>query len=410
MVVVVCLVAVTIAVWPRSADPVYVTDGSHVFTENLRAVENLIHQENQRVVNSGKRYVSIAYAHVMTPGSDDALNEDLVRHEVEGAHLAQLAWNHPLGDPPEVLVRLLLADEGARGDNWSQTAKALTDRIGGTDRLVAVTGLGISVDNTRNLINALSTHKLAIVTATLTGDNMTMAQDGRGPVAGMVRVAPTNSNQAQAAVHFLDRQAATVPDHAVVLLVQDQNRADEYALSLGAAFTKALSAGTTRQHSLVPLPMTFDSSLGNAAMILGSSADRVCTAQADIVYFAGREDELQGFLSGLATRSCAGKRHLTVVSGDAIAHLAGERLWQGGDANMTVTFTTLAHPGMWSEHPEATTKTRAARFDSCGGCYRQVFPGEPPDALDDTGVITGHDAVWTAVKALEYTRNTEPSA
>lgn len=393
----------------RPDRPVYVTDGTHIFNENLRAVEELILRENQRVAGGKIPYVSIAYADVMNPEpSGNAINADLTRHDLEGAYLAQLAWNQGGGKPPGVLVRLLLADQGTQGDNWLATSDVLAAAVGSADHLVAVTGLGISVDTTRRLIDRLSANKIGIVSAALTGNSMTESLDGR-PVRGMVRVGPTNSNEAEAAVRFIDA-APDLPEQPAIMLVQDQSRADEYAKSLGEAFTRAIAAGTRRGATLTGSTIIFDSSLGDAAMILGANAEKVCSAHADIVYFAGREGDLQGFLAGLAGRSCAKSRHLTVISGDAVSHLSGRTLWQGNDANLNVIFTSLSHPDLWTQHPEAVNQQAAARFGTCGTCFYGLFRDESRTALEDNGAIMSHDAVWTAIKAIEFTRSTHPSA
>jgi hypothetical protein len=407
--VIVLVAWLVVSVAQGSNGPVYVTDGSYVFSDNLRSVENQILAENNRVTANGNHYVTIAFSDYMNPeAGNNAVTQDEVRHDLEGAHIAQLAWNHPLGRSPEVPVKLLLVDQGARGASWSPAADALAGKVT-SDHLVAVVGLGISIDTTRNLIDRLVPNKVGLVGAALTGDSMTTSLGGSGPVPGMVRAAPTNTNEAEAAVRFLDT-AAEIPDHPAIMLVQDQNKTEDYALTLGKAFTAAVTAGTARHATMISPGISIDSSLGDAGMILGASAEKVCTAHADVVYFAGREGDLQGFLTGLATRTCARDRHLTVISGDGVAHLSGKPLWQGADANLTVIFTSIAHPAMWQQNPSATSAAIAAHFGDCETCFRGLFHDEPPTALDDTGAIMSHDSVWLALKAVEYTRNPNPSA
>jgi hypothetical protein len=220
----------------------------------------------------------------------------------------------------------------------------------------------------------------------------------------MVRVAPTNSQEAAAAVQYLNRDPR-VPAGANVLLVQDQNASDAYAKSLGAAFTKALhdtntkatntKSTNTKSLHLVSPTMVYDSAYPDAPTILGANAQRVCGTNARVVYFAGRGNDLQGFLAGLAARNCTGTP-LTVVSGDDVSQLAGQQLWQGSGANLTAVFTALASPDMWQRQPSAVSGATVAEFGGCGTCYRGRFPNDP---LADGFAIMAHDAVQTAVLA-----------
>ena len=97
---------------------VYVTDGSHVFNDNLRAVEAKILTEDEWVEHSGLPYVSIAVAATMTPQpAVEPVGPTRTRHAIEGAYLAQYEANHPSGPqgrPGAPLVKLLLADLGSQ--------------------------------------------------------------------------------------------------------------------------------------------------------------------------------------------------------------------------------------------------------------------------------------------------------
>jgi ABC-type branched-subunit amino acid transport system substrate-binding protein len=381
--------------WPRAETPTWVTDGSHVFNDNLRHVEDLIRAENQRVADSHQDSVRVVYTDPMSPVPGvDPNTGDSVRHDLEGAFLAQLAWNHPSGKPPVPLIQLLLADEGSQESSWREAATA----IEGTDRVVAVAGLGVSVDNTRKLVAELAQHKTAIVAGPITGDHMTLSRDGSGPVPGMVRVAPTNSDQATAVVFYLQRDPE-VPDNANVLVVQDQNKDDDFAATLGSTFTQTLEAARDKRYTLVQPTMVYDSTLAEAGTLLGASANRVCDAHADVVYFAGRGNALQGFLSGLASRSCATARHLTVVGAPDLLRQAGQSMWRSGDsANMTVVSTAITSPDLWTRDGAAASAETSARFTAhCDTCFGTLFPGE---SLYDGDAILGHDSVWTAAVAL----------
>ncbi|KAA2261796.1 ABC transporter substrate-binding protein [Solihabitans fulvus] len=380
--------------WPHD-EPTYVTDGSYVFNESLRAVEGLIRTENQRVADSHLDYVRVVFTDPMSPvpGVDPNTHES-VRRDVEGAYLAQLAWNRPNGKPPVPQIQLFLADEGSQLGAWQATAAAIVH----TDRVVAVAGLGVSVDNARSLVAELARHKIAIVAGAITGDHMTLSKDEPGPVPGMVRVAPTNSDEAAATLYYLDRDPE-VPDNATVVVVQDQNNNDDFAATLGSAFVQTLEADKTRGHTIAQPGMVYDSRLTASGTILAAAANRVCDQHADVVYFAGRGNALQGFLGGLASRSCASARHLTVVGATDLLRQAGETMWRSGQsANMTVISPAITNPDMWSRDANAASAETSARFTAhCGTCFPTLFPGE---SLADGDAVLSHDSVWTAAIAI----------
>ncbi|MCR6487199.1 hypothetical protein M8542_30655 [Amycolatopsis sp. OK19-0408] len=397
---VIAVVAVSVAayvVWPRTEPPVHITDGSHVFSADLARVEALISAENSQVRASG-HYVSIAFVDIMAPRKNiDPVPPDSIRHDLEGAYLAQMAWNHPIGKQPATLVQLLLADEGSAEANWLEAAHAIEEKVDSPDHLVAAAGLGISVENTRKLIKELSDHNIAIVAGAITGDSMTKTLDGDTPVPGMVRVAQTNTDEASAAVKYLDNDK-TIPESPTVLLVQDQNEGDDFAKTLGTAFARSIQNDSARQYKLTSPGMFYNSRLSGAGEVLKASAERVCETRADVVYFAGRGNDLQGFLAGLATRSCAGERALTVVGAPDIARQTNTQLWVGQDANMTVIFTGLVSAEMWTKDKPAASGAIIDRFTgTCAYCFPTLFPGE---RLDDGTAVLSHDAVWTVERAI----------
>jgi hypothetical protein len=400
-VVLVAALAIVIYLLTRPTPPVYVTDGSHVFNSNLKAVEAKIKHENDWVTASGQPYVSIAVLATMSPQPKvEPLDYNRTRHAIEGAYLAQYEANHPAGPagrPGEPLIKLLLADEGSQEKTWSQAVAALKDRVSSSDHLVAVTGLGISVPNTTKVVKALNTapHVIGMVGAVITGNELS-------GIPGMVRIAPTNTDEATAAASFLDSEPDPhnpLSQRPRVCRVQDQNAADSYAHTLGHAFPKALRAWPSKRHYMfVPNCPVYNSALPNSRTVLGGMGDSVCHARANVVYFAGRGVDLQDFLIGLAHRYCATTRPLTVLTGSDATQLVNHGgLWPTG-ANMTVYFTALAHPQVWKHQPPVADQATVAWFGMPRYGFRAVFPGE---TLNDGWGIMFHDAVLTAVTAIQ---------
>ena len=103
-VTVVAILTAAMVLW-RPWSTVRVTDGSDLFADSLREVQGLIFDENERVISSGRPWVSIA---VMLPirTTDDARNtpEDARRH-LQGAYepvfkLSTFMADSQVPDPP----------------------------------------------------------------------------------------------------------------------------------------------------------------------------------------------------------------------------------------------------------------------------------------------------------------------
>lgn len=376
--------------------PVYVTDGEHVYSDDLADVQAKIYAENQRVAEAGQDWVSIVFADVMVPGAGDKINADAVRHDLQGAFLAQQAWNAPENKRwPK--VRLLLADLGSDLAHWPETAAEIRERVDGPDRVVAVAGLAISTEKVREFVAEIAKSRLAIVAGAITGDQMTDSVDGTGPVPGMVRVAPTNSDLAVATLRYLDR-APNLPAVPRVLEVRDQNHEDNFAITLGEAFSTAIAENPGRRYDLVRPQMVFNSTLEEAGTLLSANAEKVCELRADVVHFAGRGADLRGFLRGLASRPCAAARHLLVLGAPDIARSVTSTLWESGEqANMTVLVPGLTNPQMWQKDRGAASGETVSRFQSCATCYETLFPNE---SLADSDAALSHDAVWTAILGI----------
>jgi hypothetical protein len=334
--------------WPRTAPPVYVTDGSYVFSANLRGAENLIHRENDWVAGTGKPSVGIA---VLTPAGASPAAQ---RHAVEGAYLAQYAANHPAGPkarPGVPLVRLLVAVAGPG------TAAALASAD-----VVAVTGPGSA-----DLVADLAARRIPVVG---TGD------------AGTVRITATVAEQAQAAVRLLGAAPR-------VWLIQDLSGAD------ASAFLRALRS---RHDQVVGPGSEYDSRVPSLAA-LRDTGEGLCRARANVVYFAGRGADLRTALAGLARRSCARARHLTVIAGSDAIQAQGQALWPTATGNMDVYVTGLAHPGMWTRQRSAADPATTAWFGTLPYGFGHMFPSDK-SGLQDGWAIMSHDAVLTAVDAV----------
>lgn len=376
-----------------------VTDGSYTFTDNLRPVSQRIHQLNKQLEADEKqdakaggktppRHVGVVYLMPLRPRPQDTNTPDSVRHEIEGAYTAQYEANRTAkyGNAPK--IKLLLANSG----NTAEQHRAVLDRIReriGTDHIVAVAGLGTSTDATARMIRRITSSgkdglNLAATGAVLTADTLHR-------IKGLVRVAPTNSDEAAAAAAYLKDK----PYARRVLVVRDSRPGDQYTSTLAKAFLRELPEERRVDHI-----EEYDSSHEGVATAFKSRMANLCAAKPDVVYFAGRGVDLPNFLAPLKNRPCT-DRKLVVVSGDDASQVSQadgfeeikETLQSG---NVRLLYTGLAHPEAWQRMKGAYPGWAAQSFGGKGQ-YRAAFPDEP---LHDGQAIMGHDAVLTTVAAV----------
>ncbi|MEU8462007.1 branched-chain amino acid ABC transporter substrate-binding protein [Streptomyces sp. NPDC029003] len=361
-----------------------VTDGAYVFAPHLDAVTRKIEEENRRVLAEADKepYVSVAYFTSFTATSDDSNSAEGVRHELQGAYLAQ--YRHNRGDLAATpKIRLLIANPGSRSTHWKHTADELIARKGAPDRLVAVAGLGPSNEENLAAIRRLSDQGIAMVGATVT------ATDIQG-IGTFVRIAPTNEDEAYAGAAYLKRRGIST-----AVVIQDVAQGDLYAATLGTAFTKAFQDGD--KHRLVAERMTYDSSVSSAWQNeLRYMPGQLCQQHPQLVYFAGRGQHLTHFLDALSNRSCTDQQ-FTVFTGDDTTNLTPEQLAHAAETGIEVLYTGLAHPDMYRTAPQAVSGPSAKNFQP-GGLLDQWFPHDP---REDGGALMGHDAVLAAAHGIQ---------
>jgi len=368
-----------------------VTDGRYVFSPELEDVQQRIRAENDAVAASGQPFVSVAVFLPMTLMDDDILSREWVRHQLQGAFMAQHRANNSNSWGSTPLIKLLLANPGSRLAQWEPVVAELERRID-TDHVVAVTGIGLSLDDSRKALRRLSELEIPIIGSHLAADDLS-------EIPGFMRVSPTSSTYGQAAAAHIKPTAHTAA------LVQDRNPADLYPKTLAEAFTQRF---VDADHHIVGRTELFDSSLPGVENTFLQMMPNLCGNQPDVVYFAGRENDMTSFIAQLALRPCL-EKPITVMTGDlALVGAPEDAMRRGLDANVTVLAPGLAHPQAWITSPEAFNPSSVASFreDSCTDCFEAVFPGE---RLDDGVAILAHDAVLTAVWAIRRSTATPAS-
>jgi hypothetical protein len=365
--------------------------------EVLGGVFAKIREENTWVAAqpSGSRVVTIAYLMSLPFGTPDSDRLVSLRHELEGAYLAQWRANHDptLGKPP--LVRLLVANNGNEGHQWQPVAEQLIDAAGNTAQpLLAVAGLGESRDSTRHTIAALDAARIPMVSTVLSADDLALKAGAR--IKALIRVGPTNSGEGAAINNYLVAQKISRP-----LLIEDTKATDQYAPTLAATFRSRFAEEALQGE-------IYDTEFGDVGTTFHNMMANICARKPDMVYFAGRGVDLASFVEVLPSRPCPTMK-INIITGDSATNLTNRlgnpAFIKGLKSNVSLKYATMAHPGAWTHTPAVFPALPVSFFNSGASCddtcFSTLFPGE---TLDDGQAVMGHDAVFAAISGIRLAR------
>ncbi|MEU8975457.1 ABC transporter substrate-binding protein [Streptomyces monashensis] len=353
-----------------------------------------IARENARLKPGN--YVTVALMLPYTSTSPTMLND--IQHQLQGAYLAQYQANHDSnGQSPQ--IRLVLANPGATGTYWKQTVAQLARMTTGTDTLRAVAGIGQSTAANKAAVAELTTLHIPVIGSSITSDDLADGQGGKNPdpYPGLARVAPTNTDEARALTKFAQLKQGKA------LLVYD-NPGDPYTTTLQKSFAALLKG--SRYEPWPFTPPADRSQEGTTANTFRQITDLVCDTDpgTDTILFAGRHVQLRQFINALGARGCQDRR-FTVLTGDEASYLTYEKALNR-DAlrhNLSVLFTSLAHPDAWVKNPPATGGSQAdfATLQTLlTSAERSPVGPIGSVALDDGQLIIGYDALRLAVHGI----------
>ncbi|MFC9927076.1 ABC transporter substrate-binding protein [Streptomyces sp. NPDC127190] len=361
----------------------------------LRPVAQAIADENATLKQGS--YVTVAMMLPYTATSATSLTD--IRHQLQGAYLAQYQANHRAnGQTPQ--IRLVLASPGTADDGshpWQRTVDELVTMARGADRLRAVAGIGQSTDIGKAVVRALTRQGVPVIGSSISADDLANGQHDKDPFPGLARVSPTNTDEARALASFAKVNAGRA------VLVYDKP-GDPYTETLKSSF-QALIKGSP--YGAQPFTPPADRSQeGTTPNTFRQITTLLCgTSQTtDTVLFAGRHTQLRQFINALGARGCQNRR-FTVLTGDEASYLTHDGLLDR-DAlrhNLSVRYTALAHPDAWRTNPPATGGSAAdyATMEKLvTAAARKPVGPIGPVALDDGQLIIGYDTVNLAVDGI----------
>ncbi|MGH3848374.1 MAG: ABC transporter substrate-binding protein, partial [Pseudonocardiaceae bacterium] len=289
-------------------------------------------------------------------------------------------------------IKLLLANFSLGAGAWQQAVDAIKQaRL--SEHIVAVTGIGQSLDTSRAAVASLSDAGIAVVSANSTADNMNVAPDqGAKRSTDFFRVAPTNTEEARAAANYIAQRS-----YRKVLLVKDVNGEDSYAQTLAYAFATNVKVDNTEPYRSPDGQLNLATREQLMAEIFADMHSDICAIRPDLIYFAGRGTDLGYFLTALSSSGSCGLGPLDVMIGDDANNLVGGRISTSGDLSFNVFFTALAYPGEWNDFPPTSDYVKNYR-DFMAAFTQEHF--KDPN-LDDGQAMVGYDAVRVAVFATQ---------
>jgi hypothetical protein len=370
-----------------------ITDGSYPFDRQdpaLTAAENAIKKENQRVTASGSGYASVAYLMpISAAGGVQAIHT--VAEQLEGAYAAQYYANRHNVDGTAPLIQLLIANDGTQGAQW-KAAAADIDRDRVSQHLVAVAGLGVSLDSTMGAAQALTRDGIPVIGSSITADNFDNVQN-------LVRVSPSNQDEVSAVLSFIK------PKTSDALLIEDTNPDDSYDTTLVREFSNGFP---DTRHTIVGLE-PYNTQKGDGPDVqtrIAQMTTDICYAKTNSVLFAGRGRDLATLLTALANRVCRDKP-VTIVTGDDVTNmLVSPPVLQGLASSVTLDFAGNANPDEWSAGTGAAIASGRQGFARFHEVFTQLFPRVQ---YDDGNAMMGYDAMLTTTSAIRLTTTADPT-
>lgn len=362
--------------------------------DQLADLEGRINALNSQV--TGDDFATIVLLDNMTPDpTTDSIGLKTLRHRVEGAITAEWrANNSTVGGGTQPKIKLLLANYGA-GAAFQAQAVDTIEQTAGSEHIVAVAGMGQSLDTTRMAVRNLSDHGIVTVGSVVSADDMNQYPTGQ-LIKNFFRVTPTNADAARAAVSYIANQ-----HYQRIMLVQDTNESDSYAQTLAFDVRAAFHS---RYPTLVPFIEPYQSPGELHGMprpeymedrFAAMHAD-LCSYKPDLIYFAGRGPDLGAFLTALSQGGACGLGSMDVLSNDP-TDLLGTRLPSFGDMQVRLLYTGVATRDEWQSLPLSSIEYQNY------AAFLAAFAGKNgfnPEDLEDGHAMLSHDAVLTAVTAV----------
>ncbi|TNY35616.1 hypothetical protein [Thermomonospora catenispora] len=313
------------------------TDGSFPFDERLERVERRIRDQNEAVLKTGRKYVTIVYLGALSTdpagGGPPGTLLSGVHGELVGLAVAQRLHNAAHSEP---LLRVLVANAGSRFRYAARVAERIRARALSDRTIVGVVGFGESKQQTGEAIRRLSQAALPMIGTTSTYDLLGRQAQGFSPY--YFRLAPLNRRLAEHAAHWA-RSGRLSPGGARAAsadVFYDAAEDDTYSTNLAEDFAEAFgrAGGRVRMRR-------YRDPREIPGLVL-----QACRRPADVFYYAGRSHEFRSFVNVLVNTPCGGRR--VVLGGDEVTKYVSDNAEEiGRTPSIKLFYTPLAAEEAW---------------------------------------------------------------
>ncbi|MFB7265930.1 ABC transporter substrate-binding protein [Streptomyces nojiriensis] len=377
------------------------SDGPGIFGPGLEPALTVLDAENTATEKTGG-YVTVALMGPLTQGPG-SLTGDRAVHQIEGALIAVRKANEGNAYPR---IRLVLANMGSDETHWPGVVDQLKKMTGtpgapGTPGpLVAVTGMGLSQQESIDAARALSAASVPMVGDVITADGFdtTGSIDAGARIEGLVRVAPNSSAQLQAIGQELRKRPELKTAALVSAPTTPAGTPDFYSNSIEKAAQNP-ATGLLPYLQAGGISFNFDVRGGAAQTSLGTISKNLCgKVTPDVVIYAGRATFLPTFLEKLHQRQCR-TTPITVVTGSDAATLDRKLpALNDPEAPISILYVPLADPGQLGDKTNPDHSLYQEFADDFGRDHHgQRFD---PGHLASGWAVMAHDSLVTATLAI----------
>ncbi len=283
--------------------------------------ETHIYQEDQRVLASGRPYITLVLGTILGKGYVSGGRDDL-----QGAYIAQHEYNNQVDQVGKTrpLLRLLVASSTFDTVNPAQVARQVVEAAQQDATIKGVMGWPTTASAQSSLPILAAAH-IPMLSASASGDTLT----GQSPF--FFRLSPTNTFQEELAARYVKNVL-----HAKrVALFEDPN--DPFSKTLADAFVKFFSDA---EHTII----VQEQYVKGHPETLPALTKQAIAQHPDLLYFSGYASDASVVLKNLPP--CSQDSCLLVMGGEAFYLQADYAL--DDLANYTrLRFTSFAFPGLW---------------------------------------------------------------
>ena len=264
--------------------------------DDLKEVEEEIHRVNAAVAQD-PRHLTVVYLSDLT--SQDSVDYPSELERLRGIAVAQ---DRNRTDQP---VRVLLANAGDGMEYGKAAAEAIVREAREDDTLVAVVGLGISREGTRDALIRLDEPDARIPTI---GTSISATDLATNTTSYYHQVGPTNQRQADVGAFYAETQLGT----RNVTIYHSGDDEDLYSNDLKNQAKRAFEA-----RGITVREQPYRTRRGDDGLDTNLAGRDACDVGPEgVVFYTGRSEQLRVFLQGMQSR-CEGS-YPDFVGGDSV--------------------------------------------------------------------------------------------